>query len=188
MAKLYFRYGAVGSAKTLNLLACAHSYSQQDKTVVLIKCELDTRFGKTNVKSRAGLEREADLLVTPETLLPREKFDGVHCILVDEAQFLSEFVVDQLRDVATQLNIPVICYGLRTDFRGRLFAGSKRLMEVSDEITEIKTTCYYCNRKAVFNLKLFGGKPTLEGPVIDLGTEEKYVPACAACYDTKLKA
>lgn len=188
MAKLYFRYGAVGSAKTLNLLACAHAYTQQDKTVVLIKCELDTRFGKTNVKSRAGLEREADLLVSPETRLPRDKFQGVHCILVDEAQFLSDFVVEQLRDVATSQDIPVICYGLRTDFRGRLFEGSKRLMEVSDEISEIKTTCYFCNRKAVFNLKLLGGKPTLEGPVIDLGTEEKYVPACAKCYDAKLQA
>lgn len=188
MAKLYFRYGAVGSAKTLNLLAVAHAYTQQDKAIVLIKCELDTRFGKTRVKSRAGLEREADLIVTPDSILPREQLAGVHCILVDEAQFLSEAVVEQLRSVATELNTPVICYGLRTDFRGRLFEGSKRLMEIADDISEIKTTCYFCNRKAVFNLKLMNGKPTLEGPVIDLGTEEKYVPACAPCYDAKLKA
>lgn len=187
MAKLYFRYGAVGSAKTLNLLAVAHAYNQQDKTIVLIKCELDTRFGKTAVKSRAGLEREADLLVTPESILPKEKFQGVHCILVDEAQFLSDSVVEQLRDVATSLKIPVICYGLRTDFRGRLFEGSKRLMELADEIAEIKTTCYFCNRRAVFNLKLQNGVPTLDGPVIDLGTEEKYVPSCPPCYQEKLR-
>jgi len=186
VAKLYFRYGAVGSAKTLNLLAVAHSYCQQHKRVIVLKPELDTRFGTRWVKSRAGLEREADLLVTPATILPLERFRDVHCVLVDEAQFLGEHVVEQLRQVATELGIPVICYGLRTDFRSRLFAGSRRLMELADEITEVKTTCCFCDRKAVFNLKLIGGLPTREGPVIDLGTEEKYQPACARCYDTQL--
>ncbi len=186
MAKLYFRYGAVGSAKTLNLLAAAYSYNQQDKKVLVIKPELDTRFGRETVKSRAGLEREADLLVTPNSILPLEKFKNIHCILVDEAQFLSSNVIEQLRVITIKLNIPVICYGLRTDFRNELFSGSKRLMELADDISEIKTTCSYCNRKGVFNLKLLDNVPTLEGPVVDLGTEEKYLPTCASCYNHRL--
>jgi thymidine kinase len=186
LAKLYFRYGAVGSAKTLNLLAAAYSYNQQDKKVLVIKPELDTRFGRETVKSRAGLEREADLLVTPNSVLPLEKFKNIHCILVDEAQFLSANVIEQLRVITIKLNIPVICYGLRTDFRNELFSGSKRLMELADDISEIKTTCSYCNRKGVFNLKLLENVPTLEGPVVDLGTEEKYLPTCASCYNHRL--
>lgn len=186
MAKLYFRYGAVGSAKTLNLLAAAHSYNQQNKKVLVIKPEMDTRFGREMVKSRAGLEREADLLVTPNTMLPLEKLTAVHCILVDEAQFLSPQLIEQLRRVTIELDIPVICYGLRTDFRSHLFPGAQRLMELSDEISEVKTTCSYCNRKGVFNIKLIDNIPTLEGPVIELGSEEKYLPTCAKCYKSLL--
>lgn len=186
MAKLYFRYGTVGSAKTLNLLAVAHNYQQQDKRAFIIKPELDVRFGRDLVHSRAGMEKRADLLVSPETRLDPAAFEGVFCILVDEAQFLSEALIDQLRSVATEQGIPVICYGLRTDFRRRLFDGARRLMEVSDSIEEIKTTCNYCNRKAIFNLKLADGAPTLAGPTIDLGTEEKYLPTCSTCYAAKL--
>ena len=186
MAKLYFRYGSVGSAKTLNLLAVAHSYSQQNKTVIVIKPALDTRFGRESVTSRAGLTREADILVSADSVLPRDKLSAAHCILVDEAQFLSAEVVEQLRAVATDFNVPVICYGLRGDFRTRLFPGSRRLMELADEISEVKTTCAYCNRKGVFNLKLVDGQPTRVGPVVDLGSEEKYLPACAKCYEAKL--
>ena len=186
MAKLYFRYGTVGSAKTLNLLAVAHNYMQQEKRAFIIKPELDVRFGAESVHSRAGIEKRADLLVGPETTLDRGGFAGVDCILVDEAQFLSEPLIDQLRAIARDRGIPVICYGLRTDFRTRLFEGARRLMEVADSIEEIKTTCNFCNRKAVFNLKLADGVPTDEGPTIDLGTEEKYLPACASCYEEKL--
>lgn len=187
MAKLYFRYGSVGSAKTLNLLAVAHSYCQQGKRVVLIKPELDLRFGRGTIRSRAGLERDADVLVGPDTVLDRDAFIGAHCILVDEAQWLSPTVVEQLRQIANEMNVPVICYGLRGDFRTLLFEGSRRLMELADDISEVKTTCYYCNRKGVFNLKHVNGRATLEGPVLDLGTEEKYVPACAKCYNDRLR-
>jgi thymidine kinase len=186
MAKLYFRYGTVGSAKTLNLLAVAHSYSQQNKRVFVIKPALDNRFGESLVRSRAGLEREADLLVDADTILDPKQYDGVHCILVDEAQFLSVKFINQLRRFASELDIPVICYGLRSDFRTNLFEGSQRLFELADEISEIKTTCYFCNRRALFNLKLLNGKPTLEGPTVELGTEEKYLPACATCYAEQL--
>ena len=187
MAKLYFRYGTVGSAKTLNLLAVAHAYTQQDKKVLVLKPAVDVRFGAKTVASRAGLSREADLVVGPGTVLDADLLAGAHCVLVDEAQFLSPEVVEQLRRIATTRDVPVICYGLRGDFRTRLFPGTQRLMELADEISEVKTTCAFCNRKAVFNLKLHGGQATLAGPVIDLGTEEKYLPACPKCYAAKLE-
>ena len=185
MAKLYFRYGTVGSAKTLNLLAVAHNYKTQDKKTILIKPELDVRFGRNTIKSRAGLMVNADYLVGPDTTLNLSGFAGVHCVLVDECQFLSGLVIEQLRAIATELNIPVICYGLRTDFKQNLFEGSKRLLELSDTIEEVKTTCNYCNRKAIFNLRLLDGKPTLSGAVIELGADDKYVSACAPCYSEK---
>lgn len=182
MAKLYFRYGAVGSAKTLNLLAVAHAYRQQEKRVYLIKPRVDDRFGAAVIRSRAGLTQDADLLVDASSQLDPEALRGYHCILVDEAQFLEPAFIEQLRTITHSLHIPVICYGLRTDFRTRLFPGAQRLMELADAIEEVKTTCAYCNKKAVFNLKLLDGRPTLEGPTLDLGAEEKYLPTCASCY------
>lgn len=187
MAKLYFRHGTVGSAKTLNLLAVAHNYGQQGKRVFVIKPSLDDRFGQDLVRSRAGLSREADLKVQPDSMLELAVFKGMDCILVDEAQFLSRMVVDQLRALTKVLDIPVICYGLRTDFRTDLFEGAKRLLELADTIEEVKTTCAFCNKKAIFNLKFLNGLPTLQGPVIDLGAEEKYLPACHSCYASKLE-
>lgn len=186
MAKLYYRYGTVGSAKTLNLLAVAHNYEQQGKRALLIKPALDDRFGRGKIRSRAGLERDTDLLVEPETEIDRALLAGVDCVLVDEAQFLSDALIDQLRRITIDPGIPVICYGLRTDFRTELFAGAKRLLEVADRIEEIKTTCAFCNRKAITNLKLKDGEPTLAGPSVDLGAEEKYLPACFRCYLEKI--
>jgi thymidine kinase len=182
MAKLYFRYGTVGSAKTLNLLAVAHAYQQQDKRVFLIKPRIDTRFGAEVIRSRAGLTRDADLLVDENSQLELDRLRGYHCILVDEAQFLVPNVIEQLRQATRLLDVPVICYGLRTDFRTRLFPGAQRLMELADALEEIKTTCAFCNRKAVFNLKLLDGRPTQAGPTVELGTEEKYLPTCCDCY------
>lgn len=186
MAKLYFRYGAMGSAKTLNLLAVAHNYQMQGKKIILIKPALDSRFGHHLIKSRAGLEKEADILVEANSVLTDHSFDGISCILVDEAQFLSANLVDQLRNITLNLGIPVICYGLRTDFQSHLFEGSKRLLELADAIEEVKSTCFYCNRKATMSLKFLNGRATLEGPTIDLGAEEKYHPACFHCYREKL--
>ena len=187
MAKLYFRYGTVGSAKTLNLLAVTHNYQSQNKRVFLLKPKLDVRFGMDDVTSRAGLTKKADMLIDDDTVLHPQAFQEIDCVLVDEAQFLCKAVIDQLRYIATVLKIPVICYGLRTDFRGNLFEGSKRLLEVADTLEEIKTTCAYCNRKAIFNLKIVDGLPSVAGPTIELGTEEKYLPACSACYRQQLE-
>lgn len=186
MAKLYFRYGTMGSAKSLNLLAVAHNYQQQGKKVVLLKPAMDTRWGKDIIKSRAGLEKLADIMVEPNTILNYSEFEGISCVLVDEAQFMSEFVVNQLRALTIDLKIPVICYGLRTDFRTQLFEGSKRLLELADTVEEIKTTCNFCNNKAVFNMKFVNGVPSLDGPAIELGAEEKYLAVCHKHYYEKL--
>lgn len=140
------------------------------------------------IKSRAGLEKEADILISAETDLletPEEK-RKVHCILVDEAQFLDPKHIDQLRHITLSWNVPVICYGLRTDFRSRLFPGSQRLMELADTIEEVKTTCQFCNKKAVLNLKHVDGKADCEGPAVQLGAEEKYYPSCYGCYRNSL--
>jgi thymidine kinase len=187
MAKLYFRHGTVGSAKTLNLLAVAHNYRQQGKEIVLIKPALDDRFGKEQIKSRAGLEMSADLLVRDDTNLLVLDFEGIDCILVDEAQFLPAAVIEQLREISISKSIPVICYGLRTDFRGHLFEGSRRLLELADAIEEVKATCHFCNRKSIMNLKHVNGVATMDGPTIQVGAEETYLPACYHCYQDQLK-
>lgn len=188
MAKLYFRHGTVGSAKTLNLLAVAHNYRQQGKHVILLKPEMDIRFGQGNIRSRAGLEMQADVQVTPSTDLMALPLEGVSCILVDEVQFMSTAHIEQLREISFFKGIPVICYGLRTDFRSRLFPGSLRLMELADSIEEVKSTCYFCHRKSTMNLRHVNGKGVLEGPVVQIGAEEKYLPVCYGCYREQLKS
>jgi len=193
MAKLYFRYGVVGSAKTLNLLAVAHNYRQQGKLVLLAKPEIDIRFGLDIIGTRAGLQMPADIIIPtspaefPISAKLRKYNRQISCILVDEAQFLSPENIRALHAVAhsTAFATPVICYGLRTDFRGQLFPASAELMALADSIEEIKTTCVDCNKKAVFNLKLSNGVPTREGPSIQLGFEETYLPTCTACYFRK---
>lgn len=182
MAKLYFRHGTVGSAKTLNLLAVAHNYRQQGKKVLLMKPDLDTRFGKKQIKSRAGLEMQADVLIANESSLRGLDYSGVSCILVDEVQFLSAKVIEELRRIALEHDIPILCYGLRTDFKSHLFEGSARLFELADSIEEVKATCHFCNRKSIMNLKHVNGQAVKEGPTVELGAEEKYFPTCYKCY------
>lgn len=186
MAKLYFRHGTMGSAKTLNLLAVAHNYRAQGKRVMLLKPKLDDRFGARDVASRAGLRAEADLLLEEGTELDPRLFEGVDCVLVDEAQFLSPRLVEQLRTLTKSHNVPVICYGLRSDFRTRLFPGSQRLLELADAIEEVKVTCQFCNRKAIYNMRFADGKPTLSGAQVELGAEESYLPVCFKCWDERL--
>lgn len=182
MAKLYFRHGTMGSAKTLNLLAVAHNYRSQNKRVLILKPRIDTRYGVGTVESRAGLRAEADRIVDADSVLDPADFVGVDCVLVDEAQFLSARVVDQLRALTLTPGLPVICYGLRTDFQTHLFEGSQRLLELADSIEEVKVTCQYCNKKAVFNMRLVGGKAVREGEQIQIGGDESYVPVCHGCY------
>ncbi|MCH2099511.1 MAG: thymidine kinase, partial [Pseudomonadales bacterium] len=171
MAKLYFRHGTMSSGKSLNLLAVAHNYEQKGERVVVIRPRLDDRFGAETVASRVGIRRDADLLVDADTVLDASFLAGAACILVDEAQFLSEAVVDQLREMTWDLDVPVIAYGLRTDFKQKLFEGSKRLMEVADALEEVKTVCHFCNRKAIFNLRISAQGAIIDGPQIELGAD-----------------
>jgi thymidine kinase len=182
MAKLYFRYGTVGSAKTLNLLAVAHNYRQQGKTVKIIKPAIDTRFEVNMVRSRAGLELPADIVLQPADTLDPLTWSDVQCVLVDEAQFLTAAQVEQLRDVTLHHDIPVLCYGLRTDYLLRLFEGSKRLLELADCIDEVKATCHRCNHKSIVNVRHAQGHIVTDGPTVLLGAEESYAPTCYACY------
>ncbi len=186
MPKLYFRYGTVGSAKTLNLLAVAHNYESQGKRVLVIKPALDNRFGPADVVSRAGLQRKADVVLQPGDIPLGHQAAEVDCVLVDEAQFLSTDQVDALRQWTRALAVPVICYGLRSDFRSRLFEGSQRLLELADSIEEVKTTCTYCNHKAILNLKFVDGVARLDGPSVELGAEERYQAVCYRHYGEQL--
>ncbi|MDX2093650.1 MAG: thymidine kinase [Kofleriaceae bacterium] len=183
MAKLYFRYGTMDSAKSLNLLAVAHNYKKQGKKVLLMKPRLDVRFGATTIMSRAGLEAEADMMVDEDTQLDPRDFAGIDCVLVDEAQFLPPAVIEDLRRITVDPGVPVICYGLRTDFRTKLFPGAQRLMELADAMEEVKVTCQYCQKKAICNLRFVNGTPTVRGPQIQLGADEQYAPVCWAHYD-----
>lgn len=186
MAKLYFRYGTMDSAKSLNLLAVAHNYRSQGKRVALLKPDLDDRFGGEVIASRSGLQKPVDLLLRPDSDLDPAFFADLDCVLVDEAQFLSPRVVEQLRILTRTHSVPVICYGLRTDFRTELFPGSRRLFELADSIEEVKVTCQYCNRKAIFNMRLADGEPVGEGEQIQLGANESYAPTCHTCYEARL--
>ena len=185
MAKLYFKYGAMGSSKTAQALITKYNYEENDMKVWLIKPSADTRDGVQILRSRIGLEAEVEV-VTPETdILKRyeelleERYDAV---IVDECQFLSEQQIDQLRAIVNDHRVPVMCFGLRTDFQTRLFPGSRRLMEVADTIQEIKTMCD-CGAKATVNARIDGtGHIVTEGAQVVLGGNDSYIAMCHKCY------
>ena len=186
MAKLHYMYGTVSSGKTLQLLMIAHSYERQKKKVIIVKPEMDTRFGYGIIKTRVGLDRKADVLIDDDPHI-FDIPDYTSCILVDEAQFLSKEWIDTFRNISLLYDIPVICFGLKTDFKSNLFSGSKRLLEIADKIEEIKTICNCCTRKATMNIKMVNGNPTTEGPSIELGADEMYLPVCWDCYWAAIK-
>ena len=173
MAKLYFRYGAMGSSKTANAVMVAFNYQERGQTALLVKPRLDNRDGGRLVASRCGLSAPCEF-VEELTLEKAQRFD---CIIVDEAQFLTKKQVELLVSIVDEANIPVICYGLRADFQGNLFEGSHWLLAWADSIEEIKTVCW-CGRKATYNARLWNGKVTKEGAQIQLGGNESYVALC----------
>ena len=188
MAQLYFRYGAMGCGKTMQLLQVAFNYEERGQKVCVIKPATDTKNGK-KLLTRIGPERETDFCfnrhVNLFTKIAKE-YSGVNCVLVDEAQFLTEKQVDQLLQVVVKLNIPVIAYGLRLNFRmsGRGFEGSTRLLQVAHKIEEIKTICD-CGRKATLNTRWLNGKLVTTGPdiLIDDGkTDIIYKALCPHCF------
>jgi len=168
MAKLYFRYGTVSSAKTALLLATAYKYEQQGKKVAVIKPKLDTRFGKDIVRSRIGIDRIADLSLNFFNHNDRLKLEKI----IEEKPEAIEY----FREITITKNIPVVAFGLRTDFKTKFFEGSKRLMELADDIQEVKTICQFSNKKATMNLKHVNNEPVFDGPSVELGAEEKYYP------------
>jgi thymidine kinase len=184
MAKVYFRYAAMNAGKSTQILQVRHNYHERHQTTLLLKPAVDTREGHDIVRARVGLEAKVDALVNPATdlrLLVRTLAEAgaphPDCILVDEAQFLEPAQVVQLCDIADFENIPVMCFGLRTDFRGQLFPGSATLMALSDNIEELKTICW-CGRKATVNARLVDGHITLEGPQVLIGGNETYISLC----------
>ncbi len=189
MAKLYFKYGAMGSSKSAQALITKFNYEELGMTVWLIKPSTDTRDGADIVKSRIGLAARAQI-ITPDQNIADEyrKLDTYDVIIADEAQFFSPEQIDQLRALVDEDDIPVLCFGLRTDFLTHLFPGSRRLMELSDSLTEIKTVCA-CGRKATVNARIDeAGRVITQGDQVFLGGNDSYVAMCHKCWVDKIKA
>ena len=184
MAKLYFKYGAMGSSKTAQALITRYNYEENDMSAWLIKPSADTRDGKSILRSRIGLEAEVEVM-TPDTNI-YDRFRGSRAgkcdaVIVDECQFLTPEQIGQLRSIVDDYNIPVMCFGLRTDFQTKLFPGSRRLMELADCIEEIKTMCD-CGCKATVNARINDGYIVTEGAQVVLGGNDCYIAMCHRCY------
>ena len=179
MAKLYFRYGAMGSSKTANAIMVQYNYHERGQNALMVKPRLDNRDGERIVGSRSGLSAPCIYMEELENV----DLSAYNCIIVDEAQFLKKEQVARLVEIVDGMNIPVICYGLRADFRGELFEGSTWLMAWADTIEEIKTVCW-CGRKATCNARVVDGKVAREGEQIVLGGNESYVALCRRHWKT----
>ena len=185
MAKLYFKYGAMGSSKTAQALITKYNYEENDMRVWLIKPSADTRDGAATLRSRIGLEAQVEV-ITPGVdvyrLFGETRKGSCDVIIVDECQFLVPEQIDQLRAIVNDFAVPVLCFGLRTDFQTRLFPGSLRLMELADVIEEIKTMCD-CGAKATVNARIdFEGHIVTQGAQVVLGGNDSYIAMCHKCY------
>ena len=198
MSKLYFRYGAMNSGKSTALLQAAFNYEERSQYVLLAKPAVDSK-GDRNIVSRLGVTREVDFLVRPEDSL-RELFhqyrsdfeernsQPIACLLIDESQFLTESQVNEALEIAVLDDIPVLAYGIRTDFQTKSFPGSRRLMEIAHSLEELKTICR-CGRKAMFNGRLLNGKFIFDGEKVEIdGDQVTYESLCASCYLAKKSA
>lgn len=187
MAKLYFKYGAMGSSKSAQALIAKYNYEERGMKVWLIKPATDTRDATEMIKSRIGLEAVAQV-VTPEDSIKKLFAEHSECdvIIGDECQFLSVSQIDELREIVDEMNVPVLCFGLRTDFITKLFPGSMRLFEVADSITEIKTICD-CGAKATVNARIDdNGHIITAGDQICLGGNDRYIAMCHKCWKKKI--
>ncbi len=192
MSKLYFRHGAMNSGKSTALLQAAHNYEERDQIVLLAKPAVDTKGDKA-ITSRLGVDRDVDFLVTPDanlrTLFNQEAQAAsdrsgkrVSCLLIDEAQFLSRAQVDQALEIAVLDDVPVLAYGIRTDFLTNGFPGSLRLLEIAHSLEELKTICR-CGRKAMFNARKMNGEFIFDGEQVAIdGDQVTYESLCAVCY------
>ena len=188
MAKLYFKYGAMGSSKSAQALIAKFNYEEQGMRCWLIKPATDTRDGADVVRSRIGLTATGDVVAPEDNIGDLYQAAGwCDVIIADEAQFFTPAQIDQLRDIVDTADVPVMCFGLRTDFLTHLFPGARRLMEVADSITEIKTICT-CGRKAVVNARLDeNGNVVTEGQQVLLGGNDTYTAMCHRCWKKKIR-
>lgn len=184
MAQFYFKYGTMNSGKSIDILKVAHNYEEEGKPVLLMTSSLDTRKDIGVIASRIGISHEAvaidatmDIFSYVNTLSEKP-----FCILIDEAQFLNKQNIYDFARVVDELNVPVMAYGLKNDFRNELFEGSKYLLLLADKIEEVKTICWYCSKKATMVLRTHEGKPIYEGVQVQIGGNETYIPVCRKHY------
>ncbi len=191
MAKLYFYYSAMNAGKSTALLQSNHNYRERGMNTLVFAPAVDTRFGDSLVKSRIGIETAAISVSEDEDLLAYVRREAlqqqIHCVLIDEAQFLTKDQVFQLGEVCDRLDVPVLCYGLRTDFQGELFAGSHYLLAWADNLNEIKTVCH-CGKKATMVVRMNeDGTPVADGEQVAIGGNELYVSTCRRHYKEALR-
>ena len=188
MAKLYFKYGAMGSSKSAQALITKFNYEELGMRVWLIKPSVDTRDGADVIRSRIGLQRRAEVVTPEQDIVEAYHRAGRHdVIIVDEAQFFTPEQIDGLRELVDAEDLPVLCFGLRTDFLTHFFPGARRLMELADSLTEIKTVCA-CGRKATVNARIDGaGNVVTEGSQVMLGGNDSYVAMCHSCWKKKIR-
>lgn len=191
MAKLYFSYSTMNAGKSTVLLQASHNYGERGMKTMLFTAELDNRSKVGNISSRIGLSEKASTFNNNDNLFysveKRLKKDKISCVFVDEAQFLTDKQVWELSDVVEILNIPVMCFGLRTDFQGKLFEGSSSLLAIADELKEIKTICH-CGKKANMVVRVdSNGKVLKEGAQIEIGGNEKYISLCRKHWKNEME-
>ena len=188
MAKLYFKYGAMGSSKSAQALITKFNYEELGMSVWLIKPSIDTRDGADVIRSRIGLARHAEIITPEQNIIDAYHAAGKHDVIIaDEAQFFTPEQIDQLRELVDLENLPVLCFGLRTDFLTHFFPGARRLMELADSLTEIKTVCA-CGRKATVNARIDEtGRVITEGAQVMLGGNDSYVAMCHSCWKRKIR-
>ena len=190
MAKLYFNYSAMNAGKTTILLQSSYNYHERGMRTLLIKPAIDTRdTAQAEIMSRIGLSAQADIITTKDNLETHirkaHEQAPLNCVLVDEAQFLTEAQVWQLAHVADNMRLPIMCYGLRTDFQGKLFPGSAALLAIADSIKEIKTLCW-CGRKAIMTTRVSrAGKAVMRGAQVEIGGNDRYVSLCRKHWKAK---
>ena len=189
MAKLYFKYGAMGSSKSAQALITKFNYEELGMTVWLIKPSIDTRDGADVIKSRIGLECKAQIITPEQNIEDEYHAAGKHDVIIaDEAQFFTGEQIEQLRARVDDEDLPVLCFGLRTDFLTHLFPGSQRLLELADSLTEIKTVCA-CGRKATVNARIDEtGRVVTQGDQVFLGGNDSYIAMCHKCWKEKIRA
>jgi len=187
MAQLYFRYSTMNAGKSTEILKIAHNYEEQNKSVLLFTPSIDDRYGRGQITSRMGFQREAVIIDDGTDLLSQAREVMPDCVLVDEGQFLTRGQVIGLTRIVDELGIPVIVYGLKNDYRNRLFSGSEALLLFADKIEEVKAVCWYCPKKATMLLKYKDGLPVGDGPQVEIGGNDKYISVCRKCYSQKLE-